>query len=112
MHHAYLDIDPGPTRQLYNRENIQNPLISSFFLAATAKRPAEELYDITKDGDCLINLAVDPQFKNIKMELSARLIHVLQVTGDARETGFNPEIWETYPRLKGEISKFPSEIKH
>ncbi len=112
MHHAYLDIDPGPARQLYNKENIQNPLISSFFLAATAKRPAEELYDIKNDKDCLINLAADPQFKKIKRELSARLVHELQITGDARETGFNPEIWETYPRLKGEISKFPSEIKH
>ena len=72
-----------------------------------AKRPAEELYDIVKDPACMNNLAGKPEFENIKKQLSERLTNRLKETGDTRQTGPNPEIWETYPRLKGDIRKFP-----
>jgi uncharacterized sulfatase len=107
MHQAYLDIDDGPTLNLFRRNNVQNPELAPYFHAAMDKRPAEELYDIRKDPDCMNNLAGKPEFSMIREQLSQRLVDHLKATGDPRETGANPEIWETYPRLKGEIRRFP-----
>lgn len=108
MHQAYFDIDDGPTLGFYRQNNIQNPEITPYFLAATAKRPAEEFYDIVKDPDCMVNLAEDPKYSTLKKQLSERLITRLRETGDTREIGSDPEIWETYPRLEGVIRKFPA----
>jgi uncharacterized sulfatase len=86
---------------------MKDPGFLPLFLAATAKRPAEELYDIIIDPDCMENLAGKAEYEKIQKQLSERLIIRLKETGDPRETGSNPEIWEAYPRLKGEIRKFP-----
>jgi uncharacterized sulfatase len=80
-------------------------------MAAVGKRPAEELYDILKDPYCMDNLAGKPAYERIRKQLSERLTKLLRETGDPRETGRDPEIWETYPRLRGEIRKFPAESK-
>jgi N-sulfoglucosamine sulfohydrolase len=112
MHGAYMDIDDSPTLQLFKKQNIADPVIASYFIAAAAKRPVEELYDIKKDPDCMTNLAAKHEFTDIKKQLSNRLVDHLKATGDTREVGSNPEIWESYPRLKGEIRKFPLETKN
>lgn len=109
MHHAYKDIDDGPTLQLYQNINVGDPTFAPYFLAATAKRPAEELFDIQTDPDCKVNLAGKPEFAPIQKQLSAQLSKQLKANGDPRETGINPEIWESYPRLKGEIRAFPGD---
>jgi N-sulfoglucosamine sulfohydrolase len=70
------------------------------------------LYDIRKDPDCMNNLAGKSEFSAVQKQLSNQLVSQLKATGDSRELGPNPEIWETYPRLKGEIRKFPSETKN
>jgi len=110
MHQAYLDIDDSPTHRYFKNTNSGDPGFLKLFLAATAKRPAEELYDINRDPDCIENLAGMPSYENIRKQLSERLVNLLKTTGDPRETGSDPEIWESYPRLKGEIRKFPVQI--
>jgi len=107
MHQAYLDIDDGPTHRYFKNTNTRDTAFLALFLAATAKRPAEELYDIVKDPYCMINLAGKADYEKIRKQLSERLVKRLKLTMDPRETGSNPEIWETYPRLEGEIRKFP-----
>jgi N-sulfoglucosamine sulfohydrolase len=107
MHQAYLDIDDSPTLAYYRKTNIKDKSFLPLFLAAVDKRPAEELYDIIKDPYCMENLAGKPDFEDIRKQLSTRLVMRLKETGDPRESGSNPEIWETYPRLRGEIRKFP-----
>ncbi len=111
MHQAYLDIDPGPTHRLYGQSNTQDPAIAPFFLAAIAKRPAEELYQIVNDKDCLINIALDPKFSEVKNQLSDRLMNQLRNIGDTRIMGPNPDIWESYPRYKGTNPNFPAPTK-
>jgi uncharacterized sulfatase len=111
MHDAYMDIDDGATLQYYKKQNVNNPEFAPLFLAATAKRPAEELYDIQNDPSCMNNLAGKPEFSKVQKELNKQLVSHLKETGDPREVGTNPEIWESYPRLKGEIRKFPPETK-
>ena len=111
MHQGYLDIDTGPTHLLYDLYNTQDPAITPFFLAATAKRPAEELYQIKNDKYCMINLAIDPNYVAVKKQLSNRLINQLKKTGDTRILGPDPEIWNSYPRYNGPNPKFPAPAK-
>jgi uncharacterized sulfatase len=112
MHQAYLDIDDSPTLSYFKNTNTKDPEFLSLFLATTAKRPAEELFDIINDPHCMNNLAGNPDYEQLRKELSGRLSSILRSTGDTRETGSNPEIWETYPRLKGEIRKFPAQVTY
>jgi len=99
---GYYDIDRSPTKNLL----IENPALDSFLQLAVAKRPAEELFDITVDPACLRNLAADPSLAKIKQELSQRLTTHLQKTGDPRATGHG-EIWESYPRYSN-MRNFPA----
>lgn len=108
-HQAYLDIDESPTIKFLKENNLKNSEITPYFLAATAKRPAEELYDIQLDPACMKNLAGNACYEKEQKKLAGRLHEMLSNTGDSREIGPNPEIWETYPRLKGEVRKFPKE---
>ncbi|MEM9418867.1 MAG: sulfatase [Planctomycetota bacterium] len=46
------------------------------------KRPAEELYDVEKDPHCLDNLVDDPQYEELKAELSHHLDAWMKSQGD------------------------------
>ncbi len=97
-HGGYHDIDDGPTLQwmIRNRDKAD---VNRLFVAATALRPAEELYDIVADPACLNNLALDPKSDDVRTEIAQQLDDYLKSTGDLRST--SPEeahIWETYPR--------------
>jgi hypothetical protein len=111
MHQAYLDIDDSPTLAYYRKTNTKDQSFLPLFLAAVDKRPAEELYDIIKDPACMNNLAGKQEFENVRKQLSERLASRLKETGDTRLTGPDPEIWESYPRLRGDIRKFVNAQK-
>lgn len=91
---------------------MTDPEFAPLFLAATDKRPAEELYDIQKDPDCMHNLAGISGFRSIQEQLSRQLVSMLKASGEPREAGPDPEIWEAYPRLNGAIRNFPPETKN
>lgn len=50
--------------------------------AAYRKRPAEELYDLTRDPDELVNLAADPAHAAVRDVLRARLLEMRKATRD------------------------------
>ncbi|MBB5713877.1 sulfatase-like hydrolase/transferase [Sphingomonas aerophila] len=50
--------------------------------AAYLQRPAEELYDLTRDPDELVNVAADPALATIKAELAERLRATRAATKD------------------------------
>ena len=50
--------------------------------AAYLQRPAEELYDLTRDPDELVNVAADPAYANVKAELAERLRATRAATKD------------------------------
>ena len=97
QHAGYHDIDACPSLSFLvsNRDHAE---YARFLQLAVAKRPAEELFDITKDPDCLQNLAVRPEFNDIRDKLKQRLMTELKNTGDARVSD-SGNIWETYPRV-------------
>ncbi|QDT06708.1 Arylsulfatase [Rubripirellula lacrimiformis] len=95
---GYHDIDAGPTLSVLV-EQVDEPEVANKLLLATAKRPAEELYDIRVDPGCLNNLASDSKSAAVKQNLADRLTAYLTATGDLRQTDPQAaEVWETYPR--------------
>jgi len=89
------DTDDSPTKQLLMKNESE---FSQFHDLAFAKRPAEELYYIKSDPDCLINIAENSEYKPIMNQLAEQLSRDLAAQGDPRETG-QGDIFESYPRF-------------
>ncbi len=96
-HGGYHDIDACPSLD-FLIEHRDHAEYAQYLQLAVAKRPQEELFDICKDPECLRNLAQEPGFEQIRVELRTLLVDRLVDTGDARLVG-NGDIWETYPRV-------------
>jgi hypothetical protein len=60
--------------------------MASLFQLATAKRPAEELYDLRRDPDQLVNVAGQPAHRDAQARLRRDLDRWLRETGDPRAT--------------------------
>jgi arylsulfatase A-like enzyme len=82
------DIDPGPTK---------DSLVEPFLQLATAKRPAEELYDLTRDPDQLKNLAGDPSSQSLLAARRKALEAWMRSTGDPRADGGDGSAFDRYP---------------
>ena len=83
---SYGDCDNGPTKE-YFMQHKNDPGFKPYFEWSFGKRPAEELYDIKSDPDQLRNLALEPSYDSVRIELSDRLMEYLKVNGDPRVTG-------------------------
>src|SRR5688572_9446750 len=77
------DIDGGPSKDLL-LERRGDPAMARFFALATAKRPAEELYDLRADPSELENVAGKPQYARDKAALKAILEKWMRDTNDPR----------------------------
>ncbi|MDX1637906.1 MAG: sulfatase [Balneolaceae bacterium] len=92
---GYADIDGSPTKT-WMFENRKKPEVQELFHLAFEKRPAEELYDIREDPECMNNLAGDPNYESVRDRLSSKLQSVLTAQNDPRAFGY--EVFESYPR--------------
>jgi arylsulfatase A-like enzyme len=91
----FSDIDAGPTKtELLDRRD--DPAFAKFFAMATEKRPAEELYDLKADPDCLNNLADNSDFAKAKGDLAERLANWMKQTADPRATNPREPKWDRY----------------
>jgi arylsulfatase A-like enzyme len=100
----YGDIDGGLSKTLL-LERREDPAIASFFSLATAKRPAEELYDLRADPAQLMNVANDPSRSDAKARLRRTLEEWMRTTGDPRATT-DDDRWDRYPYY-GQPAKVP-----
>jgi uncharacterized sulfatase len=88
----YADVDGSPTKsEILDRQN--EPQIAPYFQATFAKRPAEELYDVTKDPGEMHNLAGKPEYAEVQKQLRAELDHWMAATGDPRAMG-ETDFWD------------------
>jgi len=89
------DIDTSPTKSLLvDRQG--DPTIAPFFRLATAKRPAEELYDLRRDPHQLENVAGRPVHAVSQRRLRQQLEDWLRDTGDPRATK-DDDRWDRFP---------------
>ncbi len=96
----YADVDAGPTRTyMVEHQDVRGPAARLFDLAF-GRRPGEELYDLARDPDQLVNLADEPRLGPIKDTLRRSLADELQRTGDPRSVG-GQEVFSDYPYMGG-----------
>ncbi|HQQ75496.1 MAG TPA: sulfatase-like hydrolase/transferase, partial [Pseudomonadales bacterium] len=79
------DIDDGsPSKNLLIQ---QHDKYAPLWELAAGKRPAEELYSIDRDPAQLSNIASDPEFQSIKINLAESLSAQMKKTADPWATG-------------------------
>jgi len=83
---GYLNTDGGATKTWILDERRKNPADRSWALCF-GKRPAEELYDLANDPDCVNNLADAAGQGERKERLKRRLFDELKAQGDPRMSG-------------------------
>jgi arylsulfatase A-like enzyme len=86
VHYTLTDMDSGPTKA-FLVTNRKDPKYADDYRRSFAKRPHEELYDLTKDPNEMDNVAANPEYATIKAELHDQLMKVLTETGDPRVIG-------------------------
>ncbi len=98
----YSDCDDGPTKR-WILDHKDDPAGREAYALCFARRPAEELYDLTADPAQLVNLAGDARHDATRKELAEKLTAELEAAGDPRATG-GGEAFDSYPyfgRLAG-----------
>ena len=83
---GYLNTDGSPTKTACLQARV-NPGTRKYWQLSFGKRPAEELYDLADDPDCVVNLAGDQNCREKKEELRKRLFDELKRQGDPRMFG-------------------------
>jgi arylsulfatase A-like enzyme len=89
------DIDGGPSKSLLLDRRDAAP-IRRFFELATAKRPADELYDLRRDPHQVTNVAGLPAHAKALARLRAELAAWQRTTGDPRASE-DDDRWDEYP---------------
>jgi arylsulfatase A-like enzyme len=89
------DIDDGPAKQLLLKRRSDSG-IARYFELATAKRPADELFDLRKDPAQLVNVAGDPAYAPVLQRLQKELASWQRETADPRATS-DDDRWDRYP---------------
>ena len=106
-HAAYFDIDDS----MIKRELIakrDDSYFRPFFHLAVDKRPEWQLFNVSEDPECLIDLANEPEHSRIVAEYKQHLTETLAATGDPRVLGYG-HVWENYPRMRGPMRYFPKQ---
>lgn len=92
---GYLDTDGGMTKTFILAARRKNPA-DKYWPLNFGFRPAEELYDLTRDPDCVTNLAADPAHAARRTQLEQAMVAKLKAQGDPRMGG-RGEIFDRYP---------------
>ena len=96
---GYLDTDGSPTKSLILQRGRLNRA-DKFWQLNFGLRPADELYDLRSDADCVRNLAPDSAQSERIVALRARMETTLKAQGDPRLLG-NGQIFDHYKPTAG-----------
>ncbi|MFP6859589.1 MAG: sulfatase [Roseibacillus sp.] len=105
---GYLNCDGGPTKtQILNLSRAGTD--KKYWRGAFGKRPSEELYNVAKDPECVVNLAEREDYRSVAREMQEELFRRLVAQGDPRMEG-KKDYFESMPyadgRGKGFYEKF------
>jgi arylsulfatase A-like enzyme len=103
---GYLNTDGSPTKSLILAENRVGVNHWRWELNF-GRRPADELYDLRRDPDCLTNLTLDPAHVERRDAMQKQLFDELKAQGDPRMFG-NGAVFDRYPHAEspGFYSRF------
>jgi len=85
------DTDASPSKTLATESGEKDP----FWQHAFGKRPGEQLFDLSSDPDCVVNLASNPVFAENLAALRETLMSELKKQDDPRALG-NGEVFDQY----------------
>ncbi len=94
---GFKDTDASPSKTLAMESGEKDP----FWQHAFGKRPAEQLFDLARDPDCVTNLASHPDFATNVVALREKLMSELMKQNDPRALGLG-DVFDQYlsPRTK------------
>jgi arylsulfatase A-like enzyme len=92
---GYLDTDGSPTKTLILQMGRKDRA-DRFWQVNFGLRPAEELFDLKRDPDCVTNLAADPAHVRRRAELENFMTAKLKEQGDPRMFG-RGDVFDRYP---------------
>jgi N-sulfoglucosamine sulfohydrolase len=92
---GYLNTDGSPTKTFILDARRKNPA-DRFWALNFGRRPAEELYDLKRDPDCVDNLANVTAHAKRREALHRQMVAALTAQGDPRMAG-RGEIFDRYP---------------
>jgi arylsulfatase A-like enzyme len=96
--YGLMNCDGSPTKT-YLTQISQNDPEFRYYQMSFGKRPAEELYDIESDPDCVRNLADRPQHAATRERLRKKMEEGLTAHGDPRILG-QGDIFDHYPNCR------------
>lgn len=96
--------DPGPTKE------VVKALGGYYYELAFGKRPADMLFRLADDPDCLRNLAHDPAYALVMAELQTKMLGMLREEHDPRALG-NGTIFDTYKYVAGRAKAYDTWLK-
>lgn len=96
---GYLDTDGSPTKT-HILELGRRMRSDPFWQWNFGMRPAQELYALPQDSDCVQNLANQPDYRLVGEELKSKLFKELTAQGDPRMSA-EGAIFDRYPPTNG-----------
>ncbi|GGF38157.1 sulfatase family protein [Echinicola rosea] len=103
----YADCDGGPTKDYIIANKDKNLEHIFAYQLCFAKRPAEELYDLKKDPDQLINVAAQADYAEVLESLRQKLQQRLLELNDPRASDPDYDGFDNHPYLGGGGGKKP-----
>lgn len=96
--------DPGPTKE------VVKSLGGYYFELCFGKRPADMLFRLQDDPECVRNLAQDPAYAAVMQELRERMFKMLRDEQDPRALG-NGAIFDTYKYVASRAKAYDTWLK-
>lgn len=93
---GYLNCDGSPTKTLILQERRDDANAAAHWDLCFGRRPAEELYDLSNDPDCMVNLAQDSAFRKKCDDYRQQMESELAEQGDPRMAG-EGDVFDRYP---------------
>ena len=92
---GFKDTDGSPTKSLITSLGPEN----AYWQHAFGKRPAEQLFNVADDPDCVMNLIADAPHAKTATQLRDRLMTELKRQNDPRVAGSGDQ-FDRYPSVK------------
>lgn len=102
---GYRNCDDGPTK------NFILSKFDKYYRMSFGKRPAEELYLVNKDPDCMNDVATDLKYAQVKRQLREKMEEMLRGEGDPRMLG-RADFFETIQYTGSHAHSYDTWLKN